>query len=224
MLSPAARRPLAWSVKRALDRSLAGAAIVGLAPAMAAIAVAIKLDSPGPAVFVQERVGLNGRVFRLHKFRTMTTGAPVQFNADGSTKVVAGHARLTRVGKHLRGALDELPQLRDVVRGEMSLVGPRPDMPVHAEMYTEREREKLCVPPGITSLAAVLGRNDIPWKKRIAIDLEYIEAWSPALDAKITLDTLALATRRVLGVGRLFDYGAITVFDREPPVREEPAK
>jgi len=189
---PIAQRRLERAHKRALDVALAGAGLAALAPALATIAVAIRLDSPGDALFVQERVGRHGRLFRLLKFRTMTAGAPVQFNADGSTRVAASDARVTRVGKHLRGALDELPQLVNVLLGDMSLVGPRPDLPIHAEQYTERERDKLRVRPGITSLAAVLGRNELYWKRRIAIDLAYIDRWSLALDAKVLLATFAL--------------------------------
>jgi lipopolysaccharide/colanic/teichoic acid biosynthesis glycosyltransferase len=189
---PITERRLERALKRGLDVALAGAGLAALAPALATIAIAIRLDSPGDALFVQERVGRQGRVFRLLKFRTMTAGAPVQFNADGSTRVAASDARVTRVGKHLRGALDELPQLVNVLLGDMSLVGPRPDLPVHAEQYTARERDKLRVRPGITSLAAVLGRNELYWKRRIAIDLEYIDRWSLALDAKVLLATFAL--------------------------------
>jgi len=189
---PVAERRLERALKRGLDVALAGAGLAALTPALATIAVAIRLDSPGDALFVQERVGRHGRIFRLLKFRTMTAGAPVQFNADGSTRVAASDARVTRVGKHLRGALDELPQLVNVLLGDMSLVGPRPDLPIHAEQYTERERDKLHVRPGITSLAAVLGRNELYWKRRIAIDLEYIDHWSLALDAKVLFATFAL--------------------------------
>jgi lipopolysaccharide/colanic/teichoic acid biosynthesis glycosyltransferase len=153
---------------------------------------------------VQERVGQDGAVFPLFKLRTMVSGASVRFNADGSTRIDAGDQRVTRIGKLLRGAPDELPQLLNVVLGHMSIVGPRPDLPVHAALYTEEERTKLQVPPGITSLAAVLGRNDLPWKQRIAIDLCYIEHWSLTLDAKIALQTLLLP----LGV-RLFDFADV---------------
>jgi len=192
-IPPAIRgRRLQWLAKRAADYSAAAGALVLAAPALLAIAAAIRLDTPGAPVYAQTRVGYRGRTFTLLKFRTMVTGAPLQFNADGSTRVDAVDARVTRVGKHLRGALDELPQLANILRGELSLVGPRPDLPVHSEQYTPAEWTKLNVPPGITSLAAVLGRNEIPWKQRIAIDLKYIEHWSLWLDARILVQTFCL--------------------------------
>jgi lipopolysaccharide/colanic/teichoic acid biosynthesis glycosyltransferase len=179
-------------MKRAID--LLGA-IVGLtlgAPLLGVIALAIAAGSRGGVLFRQQRVGRGGRPYRLLKFRTMTTGSPIQFNPDGSTRVDRADARVTRVGRLLRGGLDELPQLLNVLRGDMSLVGPRPDLPVHAEQYTDEERRKLAVRPGMTSLAAVLGRNDVPWKQRIAIDLRYIDRWSLGLDVRILLQTLCL--------------------------------
>lgn len=183
----------ARAAKRTFDYVAAAGGLVALSPLLALIAVAIKVDSPGSALFTQERVGKDGRTFRVLKFRTMRAGAPVRFNPDGSTQVELQDARITRVGRFLRGALDELPQLVNVLRGEMSLVGPRPDMPVHAEQYTAEERRKLTVLPGVTSLAAVMGRNDIPWKQRIAIDLKYIDHWSLWLDARIIAQTVLLA-------------------------------
>lgn len=192
MRSPAEAKPLQWALKRAIDVSAAALGIAALSPALLLLAVAIRVDSPGRALFRQERVGRCGRRFRLVKFRTMRADAPVEFNADGSTRVADGDARLTRIGSLLRGGLDELPQFVNVLRGEMSLVGPRPDMPVHAAVYTEAERDKLLVPPGITSLAAVLGRNDLYWRTRIAIDRRYVERWSLALDLRIVLQTLLM--------------------------------
>jgi lipopolysaccharide/colanic/teichoic acid biosynthesis glycosyltransferase len=184
---------LARLAKRALDVTVAGAGLVAAAPLMGVIAAAIRLDSPGGAIFRQDRVGKDGRVFSILKFRTMQAAAPIRFNPDGSTRVEAVDPRVTRVGKHLRGALDELPQLWNVLRGDMSLVGPRPDMPIHAAAYTDAERKKLRALPGLTSLAVVLGRNEIPWKRRIAIDLAYLEHWSLALDLKILAQTALLA-------------------------------
>lgn len=186
------------AIKRAIDVAASGVGLAALAPGLLLIGAAIRLDSPGPALFRQERVGRDGRVFRLVKFRTMRTGAPVEFRADGSTRVSQDDARLTPIGRVLRGGLDELPQLINVLRGEMSLVGPRPDMPVHAATYSEAERGKLRVRPGMTSLAAVLGRNQLFWRTRIAIDLRYIEHWSVGLDLAIIAQTLALPLGRQL--------------------------
>jgi lipopolysaccharide/colanic/teichoic acid biosynthesis glycosyltransferase len=192
--------PVGRFVKRALDVAVAAPALLVAAPALVALGAWIRADSPGAALYWQDRVGQGGRVFRMAKFRTMVA-APVEFNEDGSTRVAAGDPRVTRVGRLLRGGLDELPQLWNVLRGDMSLVGPRPDMPVHATLYSAAERRKLAVRPGMTSLAAVVGRNQIPWKTRIAIDLGYVERWSLALDAKIIAQTLLLP----FGV-RAFDF------------------
>jgi lipopolysaccharide/colanic/teichoic acid biosynthesis glycosyltransferase len=178
-------------VKRGVDIAIAAPALIAAAPLLLAIAAAVRASSPGGALFWQERVGRAGRRFQMVKFRTMI-GAPIAFNPDGSTRVAEADPRVTRVGRLLRGGLDELPQLWNVLRGDMSLVGPRPDLPVHAAQYTARERRKLAVRPGMTSLAAVVGRNQIPWRHRIAIDLVYVERWSVALDARIILQTLLL--------------------------------
>jgi lipopolysaccharide/colanic/teichoic acid biosynthesis glycosyltransferase len=195
--------PFAAAAKRAIDLAGAAAGLTLGAPLLLGIAAAIRLDSPGGALFRQERVGRDGRVFQVVKFRTMRP-APVEFNPDGSTRVAPGDARVTRVGRLLRGGLDELPNLINVLRGDMSLVGPRPDMPVHATQYTDEERRKLAVRPGMTSLAAVLGRNEIPWKRRIAIDLRWMDRWSLGLDLKIVAQTLFLP----LGV-HPFDFAPI---------------
>jgi lipopolysaccharide/colanic/teichoic acid biosynthesis glycosyltransferase len=182
---------LGYALKRALDYGLASAGLVACAPAMAAIAVAIKLDSRGSVFYRQDRLGRGGRPFRLLKFRTMRD-APIRYNPDGSTRIDPNDDRVTRVGRYLRGALDELPQLINVLRGEMSLVGPRPDMVSQRALYTAGDERKLAVLPGITSLAVVHGRNDIPWKQRNELDARYIEQWSLWLDARIIGQTLLL--------------------------------
>jgi lipopolysaccharide/colanic/teichoic acid biosynthesis glycosyltransferase len=190
--SPAERKPVQWALKRAVDVAAATAGLAVLAPGLLLLGAAIRLESPGGALFRQERVGRAGTLFSIVKFRTMRAGAPVQFNADGSTRVVDGDPRVTRLGRFLRGGIDELPQLLNVLRGDMSLVGPRPDMRVHADLYTDDERGKLVVRPGMTSLPAVLGRNEIPWRTRMVIDLRYVERWSFALDAKVIVQTLLM--------------------------------
>lgn len=182
-------------LKRALDVSAAAGGLVALSPALAAIAVAIKLDSPGTVFFVQERLGKDGKPFRMFKFRTMRD-APIRYNPDGSTTIDPNDDRVTRVGKLLRGSLDELPQLLNILRGEMSIVGPRPDMASQRHLYVGDEVRKLEVLPGLTSLAVVSGRNDIPWKQRIQLDLKYIDRWSLGLDLKIIIETLAMAVGR----------------------------
>ena len=189
---PAERRPVQFAIKRILDYVLAVVSLVVLLPVGALIALAIRLDSPGPVIFRQERLGLGMRRFIIYKFRTMQAGAPVKYNEDGSTSAERGDARITRIGGLLRGGLDELPQLINVLRGEMSLIGPRPDLPEHEELYTADERRKLSVRPGVSNLPAVIGRNQIPWKKRIALDLYYIDNWSLLFDLKIVIATILM--------------------------------
>ena len=190
--SPFEGRNVQRAVKRAVDLALAAVGLTLGAPLLAAIAAAIALDSPGRVLFWQERVGQGSRLFRMAKFRTMRAGEPVLFNPDGTTRVTAEDERVTRVGRYLRGALDELPQLWNVLRGDMSLVGPRPELPVHAAAYSDDERRRLQVRPGMTSLVAVLGRDQLAWRTRLALDLRYLDRWSLALDLKIAAQTLLL--------------------------------
>jgi lipopolysaccharide/colanic/teichoic acid biosynthesis glycosyltransferase len=192
-----------YLAKRALDYTLAATGLLAAGPLMLAIATAVKLDSPGGALFVQERLGRDGKPFRLLKFRTMHP-APIRYNPDGSTRIDPDDQRVTRIGRYLRGALDELPQLVNVLRGEMSLIGPRPDMVRHRELYAPGEERKLEVLPGLTGLSVVLGRNDIPWKQRIQIDIQYIDRWTLWLDLKILAETLAMAIGTTL-----FDFDEV---------------
>lgn len=180
---------LGYPFKRAIDISAAVGGLLIAAPVMAVIAVAIGVDSPGGVLFAQERIGRGGRVFKLLKFRTMKHAAPIRYQNDGSTRIDANDDRVTRVGRYLRGALDELPQLFNVLRGEMSLVGPRPEMASQRHMYTPELERKLDVLPGLTSLAIVLGRGSIPWRQRVEIDLRYIDQWSLWLDFRILIRT-----------------------------------
>lgn len=182
----------ALALKRALDVSVATTGLAVLSPMLVAISVAVMLDSPGGPLFSQQRLGLHGRPFTLYKFRTMRP-APITYNADGSTRIDDSDARVTRVGRHLRGALDELPQLVNVLRGEMSLVGPRPDLVTQRALYAPGEERKLDMRPGITGLAVVLGRTDLPWKSRIAVDIRYVNEWNLALDLEIAAKTARMA-------------------------------
>ena len=180
-------------MNRAMD--VAGAA-VGLAlasPVLAAAAVAIKLDDRGPVIYRQRRVGYEGRDFDLLKLRTMVVGAEKQ---GAGWAVDRGDPRITRVGRVLRRlSLDELPQLWNVVRGDMSLIGPRPTLRYQVEQYTPRQRRRLSVKPGLTGWAQVNGRTKLPWDERIELDLWYVENRSPWLDLKILARTpLALFT------------------------------
>lgn len=182
---------LGYAIKRALDYGLAAGGLIACAPALAVIAAAIALDSPGRVLYAQDRLGRGGRPFRLLKFRTMRD-APIRYNPDGSTRIDPNDDRVTRVGRWLRGGADELPQLVNVLRGEMSLVGPRPDMVSQRALYSGDDEPKLAALPGLTSLAVILGRNDIPWKQRVAMDIRYIERWSLGLDLRILAMTLAM--------------------------------
>jgi lipopolysaccharide/colanic/teichoic acid biosynthesis glycosyltransferase len=183
-------------VKHALDRSLAAVALVVFAPVMGAIACWIVAETGRPVLFAQRRVGKGGRVFRMYKFRTMVPNA-IELNAELElSDDPFGHTpddpRITRVGRILRRtSLDELPQLINVVRGEMSLVGPRADIVEQVENYVESDRRRLAVKPGITGWAQVNGRDSIPWPKRFELDAWYIDNWSLALDARIVARTLA---------------------------------
>jgi lipopolysaccharide/colanic/teichoic acid biosynthesis glycosyltransferase len=180
-------------VNRAADLAGAGLGLAAAAPVLAAAAVAIKLEDRGPVLYRQRRVGLNGEEFELLKLRTMVVGAERQ---GAGYAVNRGDPRITRIGRVLRRlSLDELPQLWNVVRGDMSLVGPRPTLAYQVDRYTARQRRRLEVKPGITGWAQVHGRAALPWAERIELDVWYVEHRSPWLDLKILLRTpLALLT------------------------------
>lgn len=186
--------PVGGRAKRAVDLAVSVPACLLLAPVMFAIALWIRRDSQGPALFRQDRVGLHGRPFRVLKFRTMVVGA-----ADMGPGLAVDHGdpRITRAGAILRRlSLDELPQLWNVVRGDMSIVGPRPTVAEQVARYSPEQRRRLEARPGITGLAQVRGRASIPWSQRIAIDLEYVERWSLGLDLSILLRTVLVVFRR----------------------------
>ena len=170
-------------LRRAFDIVVAGAGLVVTAPVMALAIIAIRLETPGHPIYRQRRVGLHGREFDVLKLRTMVQGA----EAIGAGMAVnAGDARITRVGRFLRRtSLDELPNLVNILRGDMSLVGPRPTLPSQVAQYTERERGRLAVRPGLTGWAQVNGRASLPWTERIELDLGYIEHRSWRLDLRI---------------------------------------
>ena len=180
----ASARPL----KRATDLLAAGAALVVLSPVIAALAIAVRVADGRPLLFTQERNGLAGRPFRLIKFRTMSTESD-----DPTTDA----RRITRLGTLLRAtSLDELPTLWNVVRGDMSLVGPRP-LPVrYLARYTPHQRRRLEVRPGITGLAQVRGRNLLSWEERFDLDVEYIDGWSYRGDLRLLVDTVRSVLRR----------------------------
>jgi len=184
--------PVGGRAKRALDLAVALPLLVALSPVMAAIALWVRRDSPGPALFRQTRIGYAGRPFTLLKFRSMVVGAE---GIGAGLRVTSGDDRITRSGTVLRAlSLDELPQLINIVRGDMSLVGPRPTVPAQVARYSPRQRRRLRARPGVTGLAQVRGRNDIPWSVRIEHDIEYVEGWSMRRD-------LAILARTALVVG-----------------------
>ena len=186
--------PLQRAAKRAVDVAGASVLLVALAPAMAAIAAAVRATSPGEALFRQERVGKDGRPFTILKFRTMVKDAP---RSALGTYCYADDPRITRVGRVLRAtSLDELPQLVNVLRGDMSFVGPRPDLPHHVARYSPEQRRRLAMRPGITGWAQVNGRNSIPWERRIELDVEYVSRWWLGLDAIVVARTIGVLLSR----------------------------
>jgi len=205
------REPLsngARILKRTFDLLVAALSIVLLLPLWLLVALIIKLDSKGPVFYTQERVGMDGRLFLLYKFRTMKAGADPELHREYQKAFIAGHAeanvgndakptyklladpRITRIGKILRRtSLDEVPQLLNVLTGDMSIVGPRPPIPYEVEAYELWHRKRLDMKPGLTGLWQVSGRNRLPFEEMVRLDLFYIENWSLLLDLKIILRT-----------------------------------
>jgi lipopolysaccharide/colanic/teichoic acid biosynthesis glycosyltransferase len=178
------------AVKRGLDLVIAGVACVVTTPIVGLLALAIRIESPGHPIYRQTRAGKDGELFEIYKLRTMVRGA--EFTGAGLA-IQEGDDRITRVGGFLRRySLDELPNLWNVLRGEMSIVGPRPTLQVQVEQYTERQRGRLAVKPGITGWAQVNGRASLPWAERIELDLWYVEHQSLLLDLKILARTARL--------------------------------
>jgi lipopolysaccharide/colanic/teichoic acid biosynthesis glycosyltransferase len=201
--------PVGGRAKRALDLAVAVPLTIALAPVMLAIAAWVRRDSPGPALFRQERIGYAGRPFKVLKFRTMVVGAE---GMGAGLAVTDGDDRITRAGEVLRRlSLDELPQLWNIVRGDMSLVGPRPTVAWQVERYDERQRRRLLARPGLTGLAQVSGRAAIPWSERIEIDVDYVDRRTLRLDLAIIARTILVVLRRrgtYKGPGGGFDLPA----------------
>jgi len=182
-------------IKRAFDLFISIIGLILLSPLFLLVALLIKLDSKGPVFFKQQRLGERGKIFTIYKFRTMYFDAQPIFNQDGSKLWTSRDPRVTRVGRLLRrSGIDELPQLLNVLRGEMSIVGPRPDEPYALALYSDTERCKLLIKPGITGLAEIAGRETLPWRQRLAYDVEYIKRCSFWLDLKIILKTWKIWT------------------------------
>ena len=174
-------------LNRALDVAIAGTGLALASPVLALAAVAVKLEDRGPVLFRQVRVGKDGEDFELLKLRTMVVGAERQ---GAGYAVDRGDPRITRVGRFLRRtSIDELPQLWNVVRGDMSLIGPRPTLRYQVERYSERQRRRLEVLPGITGWAQIHGRAALSWEERIELDLWYVDHRSPLTDLLILLRT-----------------------------------
>jgi exopolysaccharide biosynthesis polyprenyl glycosylphosphotransferase len=190
-------------VKELFDRLMAGLALFMLAPVFAGLGLLIRLQDHGPAFFTQIRVGKEGQVFRIYKFRTMVVDAEKRKaelmpanDLDGVLFKMRRDPRVTAVGERLRRwSMDELPQLINVFRGEMSLVGPRPALPSEAAEYAEHVRRRLVVKPGLTGLWQVNGRSDLSWEESVRLDLRYVENWSFVLDLQILWKTISVILR-----------------------------
>jgi lipopolysaccharide/colanic/teichoic acid biosynthesis glycosyltransferase len=177
-------------IRRVVDVAVSGSVLLLTSPMLAVAIIAIRLESSGHPIYRQRRVGLDGRPFDVLKLRTMVDGAE---HIGAGLAINENDSRITRVGALLRrSALDELPNLLNVLRGEMSLIGPRPTLPVQVEQYTERQRGRLLVKPGITGWAQVNGRTSLPWSERIELDLFYIAHRSLLLDLRILWRTVAI--------------------------------
>ncbi len=184
--------------KRVLDLIFSIILLILLSPLLVIVAIAIKIDSKGPALFKQDRRGLGGQPFKIYKFRSMIVGAENKGTGMYSYK---GDPRVTGVGSFIRKtSIDELPQLINIIKGEMSIIGPRPtplNHPWPFEDYTEEQKRRFNIRPGVTGLAQVNGRKELPWSERIILDVEYVENVSLWLDIKISFKTIA----KVLSMG-----------------------
>ncbi|NLX95781.1 MAG: sugar transferase [Rhodopirellula sp.] len=177
--------------KRLFDATLAAAGLVILAPLLATVALAVRLALGSPVLFRQQRAGLHGRTFTMYKFRTMKD------TRDQEGRLLPDEQRVTRLGRFLRStSLDELPELVNVLRGEMSLVGPRPLLPQYLGRYTPEQARRHEVRPGLTGLAQVQGRLRLGWEERFALDVWYVDHWTFLLDLKILLVTVWKVLRR----------------------------
>ncbi len=180
-------------ISRLLDLTLGLMGSIITAPVVAVLALAVRLESPGDPIYRQKRIGKNGRPFEIYKLRTMVSGA--EFSGAGLA-IAEGDDRITRIGALLRRySLDELPNLWNVVRGEMAIVGPRPTLESQVLAYTPHQRGRLAVRPGITGWAQVNGRASLPWPERIELDLWYVEHRSLALDLTILRRTVDMVVR-----------------------------
>ncbi|HET9692449.1 MAG TPA: sugar transferase [Acidimicrobiales bacterium] len=194
---------VAQAIKNGYERCLAALFLLVMSPLLLAATIAIKLDSPGPVFFRQERVGRDGHLFGMVKFRSMVHGADAMKAAlaaaneyDGALFKIRSDPRVTRVGRVLRKySVDELPQLWNVVRGHMALIGPRPCLAAEAGRFTPAAHRRFRVRPGLTGLWQVSGRSDLPWEEAVRLDLYYVENWSPSMDLRILVRTVRVVVR-----------------------------
>ena len=183
--------------KRLLDILIGIVALPFVAIILLIMAPFIHFEDKGPVFYNAPRIGKDGRAFKMYKLRSMKVNAPDLTMPDGSTYNGADDPRMTRMGAFMRKtSIDELPQILNVIKGDMSLIGPRPDLERETELYEGDEREKLLVRPGITGYAAVCGRNSLPWHDRLALDVYYVRNLSFSLDVKIFFKTFAVVFAR----------------------------
>jgi len=204
-------RNLQLGIKHFIDKVIASILLIILFPLHLLIALLIKLDDGGSVLFKQERVGFKEKVFTIYKFRTMIPDADKYLDNNGKVLV----NRITRIGHTLRKtSLDELPQLINIIKGDMSFIGPRPTLVDHLERYTERQRLRFKIKPGITGLAQVHGRNNLSWSRRIEYDIKYVQDYSLCLDIKILFETFRVVIKRE---GIVLDRNPEEVDDLESP-------
>ncbi|HAL92548.1 MAG TPA: sugar transferase [Verrucomicrobia bacterium] len=191
--------PRSWKAKAILERILSFVGLILLSPLLLLLAVTVKLTSRGPVLYVSDRLGRNGRVFRLYKFRSMRVGVAPVLGPDGKVLTLENDPRLTPIGKFLRLGFDELPQLFNVIKGDMCLIGPRPDVPWDKGRYTEREAKRLAVLPGITGLAQVVDGRNLNNAQNLELDVLYVEKSSWRTDGLILLLTVpySLGMKRI---------------------------
>lgn len=178
-------------IKRVCDFVIAGFGVVAISPILILTALAVRLESRGPIIFKQERLGYKGKTFKIYKFRSMVVGAE---KTGSGVYTFKGDSRITRVGRFIRAtSIDELPQLFNILKGDMSLIGPRPALTYHPwplDQYTKHQRRMFDVLPGVTGWAQVNGRKEVPWPERIELNVEYVDRYSFAMDMKILWMTI----------------------------------
>lgn len=213
-MDPPGRKQTGWRliVKKAVDRTIAAGLLVATAPVLGIAAIVVRVFMGGPVLFRQTRVGRHEKTFEIIKLRTMSDAR----GPDG--ELLPDDQRLTRLGQFLRAtSIDELPQLLNVIRGDLSLVGPRPFLPIYLERYTQEERRRHDVMPGMTGWAIIHGRNAVDWDERLALDVWYADHWDLLLDARI----LALTPRIVVSRKSVTQVGHATMPFLPPlPVRQ----